>query len=69
MNSGSALLIFQVFTIKTKFLAAFLEQIIRKYTIYKDMYQVVKAAISSTFEEFSFQNMVPTFDKKKNLKD
>jgi hypothetical protein len=63
-NNGSSLLIFQILAFETKLLAAFFEQIIRKYTIHKDMYQVVKAAISSTFKEFPFQNMVPTSDKK-----
>jgi len=67
-NNDNALLIFQVLTFETKLLVPFLEQVIRKYALHEDMYQVVKVSILSTFKEFPFQNMVPTLDKKIHIR-
>lgn len=63
-NNVETLLIFQVLAFETKLLAAFLEQVIWKYAINKDMHQVIKTPISSTFEEFAFQNMLPTLHRR-----
>ena len=67
-NNFEALLVLQVLALETELLAPFLEQVIRKYLVYKYVYQMVKAAISSTFKEFPLQDMVPTLYKRMDVR-